>query len=55
MEKFCYLGNMISCYGEASETAGARIGNAWKKFRELKVVLFGKQVLSGGRDLSVLY
>lgn len=55
MEKFCYMGNMISCYGEAPETVGARIGSAWKKFRELSGVLFGKQALSGGRDLSVLY
>ena len=55
MEKFCYMGNMISCYGEASETVGARIGSAWKKFRELSGVLFGKQASSGGRDLSVLY
>ena len=45
MEKFCYLGNMISCYSEASEAMNARIVSAWKKFRELSVVLIGKQVL----------
>ena len=37
---------MISCYGGASEAVSARIGNAWKKFRELSGVLVGKQDLS---------
>ena len=32
MEKFCYLGDMISCYGGASEAESAKIGSAWKKF-----------------------
>ena len=45
VEKFCYLGDMISC-GEASEAVSARIGSAWKKFRELSGVLVGKQDLS---------
>ena len=30
---------MISCYGGASEAVSARIGSAWKKFRELSGVL----------------
>ena len=38
VEKFCYLGKMISYYGGASEAVSARIGSAWNKFRELKVV-----------------
>ena len=46
VEKFCYLGDMISCFGGASETVSARIGSAWKKFRELSGVLVGKQGLS---------
>ena len=46
VEKFCYLGDMISCFGEASEAVSARIGSAWKKFRELSGVLVGKQGLS---------
>ena len=43
MEKFFYLGDRISCYGEASESgaASARIGSVWKKFRELHGVVFG--------------
>ena len=28
MEKFCYLGDMIGCYGGASEAVSARIGSA---------------------------
>ena len=46
MEKFCYLVDMISCYGGASEAVSARIGSLWKKFRELCGVLLGKQGLS---------
>ena len=45
IEKFCYLGDMISCFGGASEAVSARIGSAWKKFRELSGVLVGKQGL----------
>ena len=37
---------MISCYGGVSEAVSARIGSAWKKFRELSGVLVGKQGLS---------
>ena len=37
---------MISCYGGASEAVSARIGSAWKKFKELSGVLVGKQGLS---------
>ena len=35
VEKSCYLGDMISCYGGVSEAVSTRIGSAWKKFREL--------------------
>ena len=45
VEKFCYLGDMISCFGGASEAVSARIGSAWRKFRELSGVLVGKQGL----------
>ena len=37
---------MISCYGGTSEAVSARIGSAWKKFRELCSVLVRKQGLS---------
>ena len=46
MGKFCYLGVMISYFGGASEAVNARIGSAWKKFRELRGVLVEKQGLS---------
>ena len=45
VEKFCYMGDMIS-YGGASEAVSARIGSAWDKFSELSGVLVGKQGLS---------
>ena len=44
---------MISCYGEASETVSARIGSAWKKFRELSGVLVRKQGLSLGQRRKI--
>ena len=37
---------MFSCYGGASEALSAKMGNEWKKFRELSNVLVGKQGLS---------
>ena len=45
-EKFCYLGNMTSCYGGSSEALSARIGSVCEKFRELSGMLVGKQTLS---------
>ena len=49
VEKFCYLGVIIS-YGGAFEAVSAKIGSAWKKFRELSGVLIRKQ----GRFISVV-
>ena len=46
MEKFCYLGGIISCYGGVSEAVSARTGGVWKKFMELSGVLVRKQGLS---------
>ena len=37
VEKFCYLGDIISCYSGTSEAVSARIGGAWKKFMSLVV------------------
>ena len=45
VEKFCYLGDMISCYSGASKAVSAIIGSVWKKFRELSCVLVRKQGL----------
>ena len=46
VEKFCDMGDMISCYGGAFEAVSARIGSPWKKFRVLGGVLVRKQGLS---------
>ena len=46
VEKFCYLGDVISYYVRASEAKSVRMGSAWKKFREFSGVLVGKQGLS---------
>ena len=56
MESFCYLHDMNSCYGGASAAVSARIGCAWKKFRELRCVSqeAGFIFEVTGEDLSVL-
>ena len=46
MEKFCYLGDIISCCGGASEDVSARTGSVWKMFRKFIGVLAEKQILS---------
>ena len=46
LEKFCYLGDIISCYGGPSEAVSPRIGSAWVNFREFSFLLVGKQGLS---------
>ena len=51
VEKFCYLGDIISFGGVSEATCRAR-----KKFRDLNDVLVGKQFIfeATGEDLSVL-
>ena len=39
VEKFCYLGDMISAGGGAEEASRARVRCAWVKFRELSPIL----------------
>ena len=46
VEKFCYLCDMISCYGGASQAVSARTGSVSKKSRKLSGVLVGRQGLS---------
>ena len=36
VEKFCYLGDMISCYGGASDSVSARIGSAFEEVEGVK-------------------
>ena len=57
VKKFCYLDDMISCYGGASQAVSARIGSAWKKFRGLSGVSWeaGFILEATGEDLSVLF
>ena len=44
VEKFFYLGDMISCYGGESEAVTARIGSVWMKLRKLSGMLGGSRV-----------
>jgi len=39
VDKFCYLGNMISACGGVGEASRMRVKCAWNKFRELQPIL----------------
>ena len=39
MDKFCYLGDMLSAGGGAEEAAKTRVRSAWGKFNELAPIL----------------
>ena len=49
VEKFCYLVDMISCYGGASDAASARIDSVWERFRMLSGVLAGLSLKQRGK------
>jgi hypothetical protein len=44
VDKFCYLGDMLSADGGADAAVAARVSSAWKKFRELTPFLTAKRV-----------
>ena len=39
MDKFCYLGDMLSVHGDADAAVEARIRIGWNKFRQLVPML----------------
>ena len=44
VDKFCYLGDMLSVDGDADAAVEARIRNGWNKFRQLVPLLTNKDV-----------
>ena len=44
VDKFCYLGDMLSVDGDADAAVGARIRIGWNKFRQLVPLLTNKDV-----------
>ena len=44
MDKFCYLGDMLSVDGDADAAVEARIQIDWNKFRQLVPLLTNKDV-----------
>ena len=44
MDKFCYLGDMLSVDGDADAAVDARIRIGWNKFRQLVPLLTNKDV-----------
>ena len=45
VDSFCYLGDTMSCVGGAEVAVRARIGSAWRKWRELASLLVSKNIL----------
>jgi len=44
VDKFCYLGDMLSVDGDADAAVEARIRTGWNKFRQLVLLLTNKDV-----------
>jgi len=44
VDKFCYLGDMLSVNGDAAAVVEARIRIGWNKFRQLVPLLTNKDV-----------
>ena len=47
VDKFCYLGDMLSVDGDADAAVEARIRIGWNKFRQLVPLLTNKDVCGG--------
>jgi len=44
VDKFCYLGDMLSVDGNADAAVEARIGIGWNKFRQLVPLLTNRDI-----------
>ena len=44
VDKFCYLGDMLSVYGDADAAVETRIQIGWNKFRQLFPLLTNKDI-----------
>ena len=58
VDKFCYLGDMLSVDGDANAAVEARIRIGWNKFRQLVPLLTNKDVsliMSGRLYLSLIH
>ena len=44
VDKFCYLGDMLSVDGDADAAMEARIRNRWNKFRQLVLLLTNRDI-----------
>jgi len=45
VDKFCYLGDMLSVDGDAGATVEARIRIGWNKFRQLVPLLTNRDII----------
>ena len=52
VDKFCYLGDMLSVDGDADSAVEARIRIGWNKFRQLVPLLTNKDMSLRGRLYS---
>ena len=44
VDRFSYLGDVISTEGSAQEAVTSRIRSAWKKFKEVSNVICGRSI-----------
>ena len=44
VDRFCYIGEMMTWRSGAGETATARIAAAWRKWREISSLLVNKSI-----------
>jgi len=51
LDKFCYLGDMLSVDRDAGAAVKTRIWNGWNKFRQLVPVLTNRYIIDSEREI----
>ena len=51
VDKFCYLGDMLSVDGDADAAVETRIRIGWNKFRQLVPLLTNKDIIHSEREI----
>ena len=51
VDKFCYLGDMLSVDGDADAAVETRIRNGWNKFRQLVPLLNNNDIIDSEKEI----